>query len=177
MIHNNREGIGILLVRRSLFVALPLALLVAFSVAFSGAPAQAVPLAVAVSDGEAFDVSADRLEVDVEKGTATLSGNVSAKFGELDVKCPTVEIRYDRSPRVSWAKGSGGVSARMKGIDATASIVEFDAGARTVALHGGVRLTRGKGWLTAEHATVDIATGKVSLQDVKGSIPVDPAKR
>jgi lipopolysaccharide transport protein LptA len=163
--------------RRSLFIALSLscgALLGLAGVALLGGPAQALPLVV---EGEALDVSAERLDVDVEKGTATLTGNVSAKFGQLDVKCPMVEIRYDQSPRVSWAKGSGGVTARLKGIDATAAIVEFDAAARTVALHGGVRLARGKGWLTAEHATVDMATGKVSLQEVKGSIPVDPAKR
>jgi len=163
--------------RRSHVVALSLAfgaLAGLAGVALFGGAAQALPLVV---EGEALDVSADRLDVDVEKGTATLTGNVSAKFGQLDVKCPTVEIRYDQSPRVSWAKGSGGVTARLKGIDATAATVEFDAAARSVALHGGVRLSRGKGWLTAEHATVDMATGKVSLQEVKGSIPVDPAKR
>jgi lipopolysaccharide transport protein LptA len=145
-----------------------------FGLLLVGSSAMAVPLAVI--DGEALDVSAERLEVDVEKGTATLTGNVSVRFGALDVKCPTVDIRYDGSPRVSWARGTGGVTAHLKGIDATASSVEFDAGARTVALHGGVRLSRGRGWLTAEHATVDIASGKVTLQDVKGSIPVDPAK-
>ena len=132
---------------------------------------------LAVVEGEALDVSADRLDVDVERGTALLQGNVSTRLGELEVHCPTVEIKYDKSPRVSFARGTGGVSAKLKGIDATASIVEFDATSRTVAFHGSVRLSRGRGWVTAEHATVDIASGKVSLQDVKGSIPVDPVKR
>jgi lipopolysaccharide export system protein LptA len=131
---------------------------------------------LAVVEGEALDISADRVEVDIERGTALLQGNVSTRLGELEVHCPTVEIRYDRSPRVSFARGTGGVSARLKGIDATANAVEFDAASRTVALHGSVRLSRGRGWVTAEHATVDIASGKVSLQEVKGSIPVDPAR-
>ena len=44
-------------------------------------------------------------------------------------------------------------------------------------LKGGVRLTRGKGWITAERASIDIPTQKVTLHDVKGSIPVDRPKR
>jgi lipopolysaccharide transport protein LptA len=131
----------------------------------------------AVIEGEALDVSADRLEVDVEHGSAELRGNVTARLGEIEVHCPGVEIRYDKSPRVSWLRGTGGVTARLKGIDATATTVEFDASSRKVALHGSVRLSRGRGWLTAEHATIDVASGKVSLQEVKGSIPVDPSRK
>ena len=137
--------------------------------------AEADPLAVV--EGEALDVAADRVDVDVEHGTALLTGNVSTRLGELEVHCPAVEIHYDRSPRVSFARGTGGVTARLKGIDATASVVEFDAASHSVSFHGSVRLSRGKGWVTAEHATVDVGSGKVSLQEVKGSIPVDPMKR
>src|SRR5882672_6825118 len=68
--------------------------------------ATADPLAVV--EGEALDVSADRVDVDVERGTALLQGNVATRLGELEVHCPTVEIRYDRSPRVSFARGTGG---------------------------------------------------------------------
>jgi lipopolysaccharide transport protein LptA len=130
-----------------------------------------------VIEGEALDVSADRLDVDVERGTAMLQGTVTARLGDLEVHCPSVEIRYDRSPRVSFARGTGGVTARLKGIDATATTIEFDAASRAVTLAGNVRLSRGRGWITAEHATVDMTTGKVSLQEVKGSIPMDPGKR
>jgi lipopolysaccharide export system protein LptA len=143
-------------------------------VAPSGLSASAEPLGVV--DGESLDVAADRLDVDVERGTARLDGNVSLRLGDLDVRCPTVELRYDRSPRVSWARGTGGVTAHLKGIDATAATVEFDAATRSVALSGGVRLARGRGWVTAEHATIDITSGKVSLQEVKGSIPVDSVR-
>src|SRR5215831_10709571 len=68
---------------------------------------------IAVIDGEALDMSANRLDVDVERGTALLQGNVSASFGDLDIRCPSVEIRYDRSPRVSYARGTGGVTVRV----------------------------------------------------------------
>jgi hypothetical protein len=52
--------------------------------------------------------------------------------------------------------------------------VELDATAHSVVLTGGVRLARGRGWVTAEHATIDVASGRVSLEDVKGSLPVRP---
>ncbi|MFO0566838.1 MAG: LptA/OstA family protein [Polyangiaceae bacterium] len=141
-----------------------------------GAPsAQAGPLGVV--EGEKLDVKAEKLDVDIEKGTALLEGNVEAKLGELTVTCPKVEIRYDQAPRVRWAKGSGGVRARVKGIDATASSVVVDLAKREVTLSGGVRLARGKGWIEAGKATIDLSTKKVTLQEVKGSIPVEPPAR
>ncbi len=137
-----------------------------------GLTARAAP--IAVIEGEALDVSAEHLDVDVERGTATLRGNVVARLGELEVRCPTIELSYDESPRVKWARAKDGVSARFKGIEATSTSAELDAKSRTVTLTGGVRLARGRGWVTAEQATVDIASGKVSLREVKGSLPVDP---
>lgn len=140
-----------------------------------GGVARAAPIAVV--DGEALDVSAEHLEVDVSRGTALLRGSVVASFGDVEIRCPTVEIRYDRSPRVSFARGTGGVTVRIKGIEAAAETLEFDAGARKVALSGGVRLSQGRGWARAERASFDISSGKVSLEDVKGSIPIDAPKR
>jgi len=137
--------------------------------------AHADPLAIV--NGQALDVSAGRLDLDVEHGTATLQGDVTLRVGELEVRCPQVELRYDRSPRVSWARATGGVTATLGGIDATAASAELDTGSGTVSLHGTVKIRRGRGWLTAEHASVDIGTGKVSLQEVKGSIPVEPPRK
>jgi lipopolysaccharide transport protein LptA len=144
--------------------------LAVFGDGFATHAAHAAPLAVI--DGEALDVSADHFDIDVERGTAILQGNVVARVGELEVRCPAVELTYDDSPRVKWARAKGGVTARFKGVDATSTVAELDAKARTVTLSGGVRLSRGRGWITAQQATVDIATGKVSLQEVKGMIPV-----
>jgi lipopolysaccharide transport protein LptA len=147
----------------------------AFVIGLDSAPAAAGPLAVV--EGESLDVRADKLDVDIQKGNATLEGNVEVKMGELSVQCPKVEIRYDQAPRVRWAKGSGGVRAHVKGIDATANVVVVDLAKREVTLTGGVRLARGKGWIEAGKASIDLATRKVSLEAVKGSIPVEPPAR
>jgi lipopolysaccharide export system protein LptA len=133
---------------------------------------RAAPVAI---DDQAFDVAADRVDIDAETGAAVLEGAVTARFGDVEVRADKVELRYDRAPRVSWARGTGSVSARLKGIDATASTVEFEAKSHSVVLAGSVRLTHGKGWVTADRATMDLSTNKVSLQEVKGSIPVQAA--
>jgi lipopolysaccharide export system protein LptA len=147
----------------------------ALALAVPGGAAQADPLGIVA--GETLDVSAQKLDVDVDKGRAVLEGNVHATLGDLTVECPKVEIKYDRAPRVRWAKGTGGVTARVKGIEAKASVVEVDVAERRVKLSGGVRLARGRGWLKAGRATIDLDTRKVSLEDVAGSIPVETPAR
>lgn len=159
--------------RRPILTALALALLAAGGAASE--PARAAPLGVI--EGEVLDVAAEHLDVDVQRGTAVLEGDVHATLGDLVVKCARVEMRYDESPRVEWARGSGGVAASFKGIDATAATVELDVPKRSVILSGGVRIARGRGWVTADRATMDIATGRVALQSVKGAIPVQPPEK
>jgi hypothetical protein len=92
----------------------------------------------------------------------------------LSVRCPRVELRFDRTPHVTWVRGSGGVSADVRGVHAEAPTVELDMSKQLLELRGGVKLTRGQGWLTADTARIDIGTGKVTLSQVKGSIPVPP---
>lgn len=127
---------------------------------------------LAALGGESVEVSADQLEVDVGAGTATLVGNVRLARGELKVACPRIEVKYDEQPRVTWARGVGGVQADIKGVHAEAPEVELDLARHTLDLRGGVRLTRGQGWLQAEQASIDTRSAKVTLKDVRGAIPV-----
>lgn len=136
---------------------------------------EAAPLAVVA--GEVLDIKAAKLDVDIGAGHAVLEGSVQATLGELVVTSPKVEIRYDTAPRVRWARGSGGVTATLRGIQAHADAVVLDVGRRSVELEGGVRLSRGKGWVHAERAKIDLSTRKVTLHEVEGSIPVEPAAR
>ena len=124
------------------------------------------------ANGEAIDLSAEKLEVDVPAGTAVLTGHVTLVRGALKVDCPRIDVRYDEAPRVTWAKGSGGVTADIRGVHAEAPEVELDLARHILELRGGVRLTRGQGWLNADKATIEISTAKVTLKDVKGSLPV-----
>lgn len=143
----------------------------------SGGPPSAHAEPLLVVEGETLEVSAKRLDVDVAKGTALLEGDVRIGLGDLVLSSPKLELSYDQAPRVRWAKGSGGVKATMRGIEATASTVELDVAGRSVVLRGAVRLARGKGWVEAAKASIDLDTRKVTLHEVKGSIPVQPPKR
>jgi lipopolysaccharide export system protein LptA len=144
----------------------------AVALAATYTPASADQL-LQVGDG-ALQVQADQLEVDVAAGTAILTGKVTLTKGELKVSCPRIELKFDATPRVRWARGSGGVSADLRGVHAEAPEAELDLAKQVLEMRGGVRLARGQGWLQAEQARIDIATAKVTATQVKGSIPVPP---
>jgi lipopolysaccharide export system protein LptA len=128
--------------------------------------------AITALGGDKMNLQADKLEVDVGGGSAILTGNVSLAKGDLKVSCPRIDLRFDTAPHVKWVRGSGGVSADVRGVHGEAPEVEVDMARQTLELRGGVRLTRGNGWLQAEKATIDIPTAKVTLTQVKGSVPV-----
>jgi lipopolysaccharide export system protein LptA len=122
--------------------------------------------------GDTVMLQADRLDIDVLPGEATLTGKVTLSKGDLVVSCPRIDLRFDQTPHVTWARGSGGVTADVRGVHAEAPAVELDMIRQVLDLRGGVKLTRGQGWLTADTARIDIPTAKVSLTQVKGAIPV-----
>ena len=160
-----------------LLPALPWLLLGLLPVAAIAAPSSTEPGGLAVIQGQVLDLKADKLDVDIAAGNATLEGNVSAALGDLRVKCNKIEVKYDQAPNVRWARGTGGVSASMRGIEATAAAVEVDVARHSVELSGNVRLSRGRGWVTAERARIDLGTRHVTLEAVQGSIPVQPPAR
>lgn len=117
-------------------------------------------------------VEAEKLEVDVTEKTAVLTGNVLLAKGDLSVKCPRLDLKFDHAPHLSWAKGSGGVAADVRGVHAEAPEVELDLTKQVLELRGGVKLSRGQGFLQAESATINILTAKVTATQVKGQVPV-----
>lgn len=141
---------------------------------FSSPQAVAEPI-LQVGGGD-VRIESERLEVDVSAGTAILTGSVSLAKGDLKVHCPRLDLRFDMSPHLTWARGSGGVVADVRGVHAEAPEVEFDLVRQSLELRGGVKLQRGQGWLQAERATIDVASGKVTATQIKGSIPV-PANK
>jgi lipopolysaccharide export system protein LptA len=127
---------------------------------------------LAAIGGDKMSVQAEKLEVDVNAGTAILTGNVALAKGDLRVTCPRVDLRFDATPHITWMKGSGGVTADVRGVHGEAPEVEVDLSRQTLELRGGVRLARGAGWIQAERAVIELGTAKVTLTQVKGSVPV-----
>ncbi|WP_146653486.1 LptA/OstA family protein [Labilithrix luteola] len=140
------------------------------STSFAPQEAAAEPL-LDVAKGD-VNVQADKLEVDVATGIAVLTGQVLLQKGDMSVKCPKVELKFDTSPHLNWAKGSGGVVADVRGVHGEAPEVELDLKKQVLELRGGVKLSRGQGWIQADKATIELATARVTATQVKGSIPV-----
>lgn len=138
----------------------------------TGTPAAPAKTLQDLAVGE-LEVRADQLDLDVAGDSLVLRGNVQARLGELLLECPTVEARYDAGKRLRSARCSAGATAKMKGFSASAQTVEIDVQRRRLRLIGRVRVVRGRGWLHAETAEVDLATSRVSLNQVRGSIPLD----
>src|ERR1700742_2355777 len=106
---------------------LPAFAAVAVSSALAAEPAKSPPL----------DVVADHLDLDLEAKTATMSGHVKASRAGLELTCGRLDVRYDQAPHVTWAKGTGGVVALIRGARAEAPEVEIDVTKQTLELSGG----------------------------------------
>src|SRR5690606_3757964 len=133
--------------------------------------------ALSEDEAPAIDIRAEKLDLDAAARTARLSGNVVLVRGELTVTCQDIELRYDDDGQVTWAKGTGGVVARMKDIRAEAKEVSLDLGRNLLELGGGVRVTQGRGArLEASRATLDIAASKMSFHEVRGALPLPQKK-
>ena len=144
--------------------------LVLLTTSFAPREAEAEPL-LDVGKGD-VSVQAEKLELDVATGSAILTGQVVLSKGDLNVRCPRVELKFDTSPHLNWAKGSGGVVADVRGVHGEAPEVELDLKKQILELRGGVKLSRGQGWIQADKATIELGSGKVTATQVKGSIPV-----
>lgn len=147
------------------------------------ADAKAAGSTTAVASGAAsvapgnLELSADLLEVDTREQTAVLTGKVVlTRAPDLTLKCAKIEVKYDAGgPKLNWAKGSGGVVADVKGVHGEAPEFELDLAKQHLSLRGGVRLSRGQGWIVADGAEIDLATAKVTMTNVKASLPVGNA--
>jgi lipopolysaccharide export system protein LptA len=122
--------------------------------------------------GDTVSLQAEHLDVDIMTGEATLTGSVTLTKGDVTVSCPRIDVHFDQTPRVTWARGSGGVTADVRGVHAESPAVEVDLVRQVLDLRGGVKLARGQSWMTADSARIELATGKVSLTQVKGAVPV-----
>lgn len=129
------------------------------------------------ADEPAIDIRAEKLDLDASTRTAKLSGDVVIVRGELTVSCKELELRYDETSQVTWAKGVGGVVAKLRDIRAEAKEASLDLGRNLLVLEGGVRVAQARGArLEAKSATIDLATSKVSLKSVRGALPIPPRR-
>jgi len=146
-----------------------------------GEPAPKAPPKSAAPEGRAptegvLELEADEMDLDLDGKSAELHGHVQLEKSGMSLRCDHMSVRYDEVPIVTWAKGTGRVVLEVRGVRAEAPEVVIDVQRNLVTLGGGVRVARKEGWLTAEQATVNLATGHVKLKQVKGVVAM-PSKQ
>lgn len=124
---------------------------------------------------DAIEMSADTVDIDAQAKTASFSGHVKLSRADLHVACPKLDVRYEDGAKPISAKATGGVVAEAKGMKAEAPEALLDLTTHTLAFSGGVKVTQGAAWLAAEKAVLNLDTGKITLTQVKGALPL-PSK-
>jgi hypothetical protein len=69
-------------------------------------------------EGKRLGGSAGALARTAAERSPSSGADVRLDKGELKVRCPKVEVRYDAIPNITWASGTGGVVAELKGVRA-----------------------------------------------------------
>jgi lipopolysaccharide export system protein LptA len=100
---------------------------------------------------------------------------VELRRGDLLLRCPSLEARFDAGPQVKWAHARGGVTLDAPQLHAEAAEATVDLAKRRVELRGGVTLRRAGSVLRADEASLDLDARRVSLTAVSGSIALPPA--
>jgi len=138
----------------------------------------AVPPGGALADGAdrppKVQVESDRLRIDHRARTAAFSGNVRARYGELDLSCDSMDVAYGEDGAVVSLRANGGVTVRRGEATATARTARLDARLGLLVLEGGPVLTQGQHRLEGARITVALATGEVDVERARGIFQMGP---
>lgn len=116
---------------------------------------------VLFSRDKPIEITADALDVDQEKKTATFDGNVDALQGDIRMKAKRITVFYD---------GTGQASADPVSADPVAAGEEEGAGAmpgagkiRKMVVSGPVHVSSPKETATGDNAVYDVEAARVTL--------------
>ena len=114
-----------------------------------------------------IDVDADRIEVLDAQNQAVFTGNVRVRQGGLTLEANRIKIAYARpakgDPVIRRLDADGNVRLATPSERATSRFGIYDVDARILTLIGDVNLTRGTTKLKGNRLTIDLATGRSTL--------------
>lgn len=137
----------------------------------AASPAAAQSLAASALRGHdnraPIDVDADRIEVLEAASQAIFSGNVKVRQGSLAIDAARIRVAYDRpkggDPVIRRLDADGDVRLRSPSEEARARFAIYDVENRILTLIGGVELARGKERLSGNRLTINLETGRSTL--------------
>ncbi|MFQ3664569.1 MAG: LptA/OstA family protein [Sphingomonadaceae bacterium] len=141
------------------------------ALALLAAPAAAQTLASSALRGHdnraPIDVDSDRIEVLDQQNRAIFSGGVRVRQGTLSLDAARVTVVYERGagaePVIRRLDAEGQVRLASPSERATARFAIYDVEGRILTLIGGVELTRGAERLQGNRLTINLDTGRSTL--------------
>jgi len=114
-----------------------------------------------------IDVDADRIEVLDALNQAIFSGNVRVRQGGLTLEANRIKIVYSRpatgDPVIRRLDADGNVRVTTPSERATSRFGIYDVDKRLLTLIGDVKLVRGTTRLNGNRLTIDLASGRSTL--------------
>ncbi len=121
-----------------------------------------------------MDIDADRMESNVNDGTATLSGNVRIVQGTLDVRAAKAVVSQDEQQQVSRAILTGTPATLAQDLDdggrldARAAQIDYDMANDRVVLTGEAVVAQPRGELRGERITYSLKDGRIEAGGPEG---------
>lgn len=116
------------------------------------------------------EVTADKLSIDQEDGSAIFEGDVVIGQGEMRISAAKVRIEYEtneeggNSGRIERLIATGGVTLVNGEETMQADTAEYTIGDATIQMIGSVVMTQGTSALSSDRAFVELETGKAVLE-------------
>ena len=153
---------------------LPVAAAIILAFVAGGADAQQKELLGRSYDvDQPIEISSDSLEVRQKENLAIFRGNVAAIQGRIRLRADRVDVHYRPQGGTDSAGSISGVIAKLDAVGnvfissptetARGKVGVYDVDNKTVALSGGVVLTRGENVLRGERLVINLATGVTKL--------------
>ena len=120
-----------------------------------------------------LELSADVLDVDSGLREARFSGSVQARRGEWVLRCEALRVRYDETGQLTDATSEGPVELVGPELVIEAPQAVYELTGDSIVLAGGATLRRGQSVLRAESVRVELGSGKIAMQGVKGRLELN----
>ncbi|KQN07583.1 LptA/OstA family protein [Sphingomonas sp. Leaf25] len=138
-------------------------------------------LAQARHDSNApIDFSANAIELQDKANRAVLTGGVTIRQSTMTMTADRVTVAYTgqvtagASPQASRMDATGNVVVTRPDQTARSRFAVYDVGARVVTMIGGVRLTQGANTLTGGRLSINLDTGRATIDGSGVGSPATP---
>lgn len=131
--------------------------------------------------GKPVEITAESLEVNQENGNAVFDGNVIIGQGQMRMSAGKVIVEYAKDAngknQIKRLLASGGVTLVSTNEQAEANSAVYTIDSGEVVLTGKVLVTQGAAAISGDKMTVNLSTGKGSVEGNVRTVLSNPDKK